>query len=190
MIAEGRLGGGSAVRNGARTGCLVAGLAMAVAAPAEAACDGGRPLDNPTSAYRLQGATALDTRTGLEWQRCSLGMTWTGAGCTGQPAALTHDQAVAAAAALGRGWRMPTAPELDGLVEGACDTPAVNRTVFPDIPAVAAEDELSWNYWSSTADDTMTEMVFVFDFRTGIADIHSKGFRLLVRPVRPSTGYR
>ena len=70
--------------------------------------------------YAEDSGTWTNPKTGLTWQRCSLGQTWSGYGCDGEPKAYTWDDAQQAAKAVGDGWRVPAASELLGLVR--CNT--------------------------------------------------------------------
>src|SRR5215469_3930229 len=59
-------------------------LALISASPSMAACY-GRTGAQPQTRFVLRGGEALDSKTGLVWQRCSLGMTWDGErGCQGE----------------------------------------------------------------------------------------------------------
>lgn len=72
--------------------------------------------------FTLTTDTALDTRTGLEWQRSA---------ATG---AFTRDQATSYCAALalaGGGWRLPTRIELLSIVDFARWRPVFDTAVFP-----------------------------------------------------------
>jgi hypothetical protein len=158
-------------------------VALIAAGGADAACDPSRPPDTPTRNFEIRGATAVDRTTGLEWRRCSLGLTWTDGRCTGEAVHLGLEPARAAIRAEGGGWRLPTAQELDGILESGCVGPAINAEVFPDIgPAEADSDD--WTYWSDTHYDLIPEMAWIFDFSTGITDVRSPGYALAVRPVR------
>jgi hypothetical protein len=42
-------------------------------------------------------------------------------------------QARRIAASLGGGWRVPSGPELESLIDFDCGRPVVDTTVFPDI---------------------------------------------------------
>lgn len=90
--------------------------------------------------------TVTDTQTGLMWKRCLEGqqsylcygspsqMNWTSAEL------IAHDSKFA-----GRnGWRLPTVNELSGIVERACQNPAINLKVFPRSP--------THSLWSSSQD--------------------------------------
>jgi hypothetical protein len=89
--------------------------------------------------FILDGGDARDTKTSLTWKRCSLGMTWDGKGCTGEQSLKTLAEAVAAAKISGSGWRVPSGPELQSIVDRGCGQPVVDKTVFPDIAVTRKE---------------------------------------------------
>lgn len=77
--------------------------------------------------------TALDNWTGLLWQ-IEVGRT------------LNAADAKMQCAALGSGWRLPSAKELLTIVDPTKVSPSINEEVFPDTSAEP--------FWSSTADQT------------------------------------
>lgn len=85
--------------------------------------------------------------THLEWQRCSVGQKFDDGKCHGTVEQLDWVGAHAAASKAGRGWRLPTQTELQGLVVGNCSAPATDTKVFPETPE-------SW-YWSSSSDGAL-----------------------------------
>src|SRR5690606_17368474 len=124
-------------------------FALLATGPAFAACrnDEVRP---PTARYELRGATALDKTTRLDWQRCTLGQTWSEEkGCTGEVVGLTWDEARSLES---DGWRVPTRFELLSLVSSTC-TPAVNATVFPGL------EEPFLVYWTTSKSGRKVWMV-------------------------------
>jgi len=92
-----------------------------------------------------EGRELLDTGAGLAWSRCVEGMRWTGRHCEGEPARVTHKEALALARARseadGRPWRLPRVQELKRLGERVSHAPNAAE-LTPDAPR-------GW-YWSST----------------------------------------
>ena len=62
------------------------------------------------------GAEVTDQQTGLIWQRCSEGMYWNGATCTGVAGTYTHAAALQCAVNAGPAWRVPNQEELLSIV--------------------------------------------------------------------------
>ena len=60
-----------------------------------------------------KGSIVRDSTTGLEWQRCPHGQSWTGSGCSGTPWRGTWNDAVRITAP--GGFRLPTIDELKTL---------------------------------------------------------------------------
>ncbi len=158
------------------------------AAPASAGSD-----NSPNARYRFLGKDqdiVEDTRTKLQWQRCSLGQTWTGATCAGEATKYQWDEAQRIAPA---GWRLPTKDELASLVycssgepaywktasetcKGAYGSPTIWSAAFPNTPK-------AW-FWSSSpnADDSG----FAWDVGFGDGDVsgYGKDYAVYVRLVR------
>ncbi|MDD2925569.1 DUF1566 domain-containing protein, partial [Rhodoferax sp.] len=93
--------------------------------------------------------TVTHQPTGLNWQRCAIGQTWSGGACTGTASffgfAELQAQVDAANQASLHGhndWRLPTLWELASLVDYSQYGPAINRTMFPNTP--------SEEFWSAT----------------------------------------
>ena len=76
------------------------------------------------------GEIIRDVVTGLEWQRCSVGQTWTGSTCSGGARTYEWDSAVQLTAP--GGFRIPTRAELRTIVycsnTGNFDSNGVNRS--------------------------------------------------------------
>lgn len=79
--------------------------------------------------------TVKDTRQRLVWLRCSIGQTWNGKTCLGEPQALTladaHHAAALAHTELEGDWRLPTKDELEGLVCQDCHGLKIDEALFP-----------------------------------------------------------
>lgn len=93
----------------------------------------------PDSRYQASGGVVADLKTGLTWQRCSVGQSWDGSDCTGE--AISYSWSEGLSLSDGK-WRLPNITELASLVETACFSPAINMSIFPSTPS----DE----YWSSS----------------------------------------
>jgi hypothetical protein len=161
-------------------------LVLALAAlchPAAACHDGASPRGQKR--FIVKGDDAFDSKTGLTWKRCSLGTKLgiradRGNPCAGEKAFVNLDRAVLLAKAEGNGWHVPSGPELESLVDVTCGSPVVDVSVFPDIEP---DDEGTANYWT-TNEVGAANLIYYFDFMTGRADGHSRGFQLAVRLVR------
>jgi hypothetical protein len=141
----------------------------------------GRTGARAQTRFVLRGGEAFDTRTGLVWQRCSLGMTWDGKhGCVGQMMPLGLDEANTKAQEFGANWRVPSGPELEGIIDRSCGGPVVDVNVFPDI---RKDEDGEADYWT-TSPVGMANLYYFFDFMSGQADGHTRGFQLAVRLVR------
>ena len=107
----------------------------------------------PTSRYTVQSNTAevRDNLTGLVWQRCPIGQSWSGTACSGSMSNFTWPLALVeantAVSSAGFAWRLPNAKEALSLMEWACTTPSINVTAFP-----TTDIEF---YWTSTSDASL-----------------------------------
>ncbi len=109
--------------------------------------------DAPAGRYAIQNdGTALDTKTGLTWQRevPSQIYNWTDAGsyCSNNTPGLP-----------GSGWRLPSMKELQTIVDDSRFNPAIDPTVFPATP--------SERFWTSSASPSYGR--WVVDFSSGDA---------------------
>ncbi|MDH2018892.1 DUF1566 domain-containing protein [Acinetobacter ursingii] len=111
------------------------------------------------------GSEVKDIKTGLIWQRCSLGQVWSNGQCYGNPQAYTWSEALQKANALGNGYRLPNIKELGSLVEEACSNPAINLSIFP---TTATND-----YWSSSPKNSDNRYAWSVNFEEGIVNSDS-----------------
>jgi Protein of unknown function (DUF1566) len=139
-------------------------------------------------AFSADGTEVTDVRTGLIWQRCSHGQTWTGVTCNGSVIPLGHEAALVLAQSRNPGnsaggWRLPNVKELATLLDWGCDAPAIDGAAFPATP--------SWFTWSSTPFVTDSSMAWVVYFgpRTdvGSVDRARRFIEVNVRLVRSSS---
>jgi hypothetical protein len=110
--------------------CIVRFLAaVAVVVALTASVDANAPAGR----YTTSGGTVYDTKTKLTWQQAVPPGTYTWAGAKTYCAGLNLG---------GTGWRLPTAKELQTIVDDSETSPAIDTTAFPWPPA-------GW-FWSSS----------------------------------------
>jgi hypothetical protein len=106
-----------------------------------AVCDSGSA--SSSRRFLVKDGIVSDRKTGLTWQRCSVGQKWAGArGCEGQPKKLRWNEIVWEAR---DGWRIPTQQELVAIQAKGCSGAAIDAAVFPNTPRNM--------FWSSTVYD-------------------------------------
>ncbi len=154
------------------------------------------------SSYAKESSTWKDPKTGLVWQRCSLGQTWNGYDCDGEPESYTWAGAKRAAEAVGKGWRVPAASELVSLarcntgfqetisvpdskggnktMQSTCNKgasrPAIDTTIFPNTPAE--------RYWTSSPNANEDGYAWCVDITIGYPHDYNKSLFNYVRLVR------
>ncbi len=139
------------------------------------------PATAPASRFTDNGdGTVTDKTTGVQWQRCSQGQTWSSGTCTGTATAHTWQAALqlaeAASYAGQSDWRLPNIKELPSIVEQACYSPAIDLAVFPGTP--------SSYFWSSSPYANRTGSAWIVDFYSGNDGDYSKSNGYQVRLVR------
>lgn len=138
--------------------------------PREVTCVGHNPAIPPSTDGAFTAnpdGTVSDARTGLIWDRCSLGQDH-GNDCAGTAAvynwqaALTEVQARNAANHLGHGdWRMPNVKELGTLVERSCWSPAIDQAFFPNSAKNPA-------HWTSTTHVAVPQAAWTISLSQGL----------------------
>lgn len=161
-------------------------IALVIAASAQAqTCVVGTQVSNPTSVYAIDtgSGTVTDVRTGLMWDRCSLGQA--GAACTGMLLTFSWQGALDVAAtrngATYKGytdWRLPNVKELMSLAEHCRQAPSINEFAFPGTaPSIA--------YWSSSPNAlTFSTSAWSIFFGGGAANADPRATLNNVRLVR------
>lgn len=154
-------------------------------------CSAGTPVANlpvatPASDFVDHGdGTVTHVPTGLMWKRCTEGLSGLSCG-DGQATTMTWDGAHARAdSSTFAGyddWRLPNVKELHSIVETCGYDPAINTTVFPNVPRPA----FGAVYFTSTtwAAGASSAWLFMFDRGGGVGSSKPKQGGLFVRLVR------
>lgn len=149
--------------------------------------------------------TISDKVSGLMWMRCSVGQTWSGSNCEGEPIKVNWKDAAKVTQNFSfvgkQDWRLPTIDELSSIVfcstgrtemarpagrfqrttDGRCEaeqyqTPTVNNAIFPNTPA-------SW-FWSASPYIHHDRDAWGLNFNEGNVSWGVKGNESHVRLVR------
>lgn len=133
------------------------------------------------------GPVAIDLLGRVEWMRCTVGQTWDGTTCTGEPLRLSLAEAREIIARLedrgdsaGAGWRLPTRDEFSRIIEKREEPPMIHPEIFPETPPES--------HWTSEPHALSSRHHWSVNFFTG----HSYGRSmpeqpLVVRLVRDRT---
>lgn len=120
-----------------------------------------------------------DIKTGLMWKQCSEGLS--GVDCTiGTLVSNNWQQALELAEATDfagyNDWQVPNTKQLNSLVASNCTDPAINATVFPNMP--------SQKFWSSTPIDGFPDQIWTIIFLNGYGSGNLRDGTGYVRLVR------
>ena len=142
-------------------------------------CPPGNERVAPNSRYINHGnGTVTDSKTALMWKQCSEGQS--GSSCTGSYIAQVWQTALNTANnstfANYSDWRLPSAKELQSLVETGCHNPAINTALFPNITIAGL--------WTSTTYAPDASGAWVVYFDGGFVSINGKSSNFGVQLVR------
>ena len=152
----------------------IALLAATTAAHAEQVCSPRINSVTPVNRFEIRDdGTVRDLRTLLVWQRCPIGFSVDDKATVDyheDDTCVPGNQAsrmpwVDAFAFVDGNWRLPTVKELMSIMEYKCFDPAMNLTVFPEIPGS--------RFWTSTTYLKIDEVASV-DITAGVNLVDNK----------------
>jgi hypothetical protein len=140
-------------------------------------CGGHTAQAQARYSYSAVGSEVTDSKTGLIWQRCSAGQSWSAgtSTCTGTAATYTHEAALSFAKTQ-TGWRLPNVKELSSITDKSRSNPAIDVTAFPATPS-------SW-FWTSSPYAGDAAGAWNVDFNDGGVYDGSRSYGSQVRLVR------
>lgn len=104
-----------------------------------------------------------------------LSLEWSGTLCKGKR--VNHAKAEKACAALGAGWRLPTRPELESILDLTRHDPAIDTVRF--------RHTKSGCYWTSTPYARSSDCAWIVSFDSGYSSYGRRGYSdAFVRAVR------
>jgi hypothetical protein len=143
----------------------------------------------PDGRYSTSGSIVFDNQTSLSWERCAVGMLWSGSTCEGNPELMSWNDAAKKFPLSGSDWRLPNIDELMSLRSGndgkgseyiepiaGCWKPGINEVVFPNV----VDDY----FWSSSKSSRFDAYVWVVGFSYSNLNVASDNNLYAVRLVR------
>lgn len=161
---------------------LTATLACAAEVPVDSVATADHAASAVDGYFAAQGDVVLDRRTGLIWQRCSIGQSWSAeAGCIGTVRQMHWVEALQQSNGP---WRLPSREELRTIVDrdrmAKKLAPTIDQAVFPGM------DPRALDYWSCTGrtdyNPRAWSVSFSSDHATGLG--YGNVFNFAVRLVR------
>ena len=160
------------------------------------------PLENDPVYFAVcgNGQTILDKRTGLMWDRCTLGKHWNAEKqfCEGNSQRYNWQKALLSTAELNQkkhlhktDWRLPNIKELASLVDTRCVSPAIDMGSFPekfqyDLGSDVATGK--YDYWTSSVNEQYPQRAWSIDFNLGQDYQANKRLAKNIRLVRLGSG--
>jgi hypothetical protein len=157
-------------------------ILMLIALPSNGqTCNGSITPSTPDQQFTINDdGTVTDNKTTLIWMPCNLGQAWDAdsSSCKGTASLYNWQNALAAASSFKvlNDWRLPNIKELKSILEQACEYPAINNSIFPDIAGSL--------YWSSSPFASDNDNAWIVDFNYGVGSYYYKSNDVYVRLVR------
>jgi hypothetical protein len=156
-------------------------ILMLIALPSNGqTCNPSITQSTPAGQFTINDGTVTDNKTTLTWMRCSLGQAWDAgdSSCTGDASGYNWQEALTAASTVfaEKGdWRLPNIKELKSIAEQACNSPAINASIFPNTKNY---------YWSSSPSASNDGNAWLVNFSNGGDGSSGKSYDRYVRLVR------
>lgn len=146
-----------------------------------AICPAGLPSTAASSNFIvLSGGEVLHSASNLIFMQCSLGQTFDGTTCIGEPTPYTWQQALQVSLQTefngSKNWRVPNVKELSVITERACVRPSINDSIFPN----TSPDD----YWTSTPSIRAQNAAWAVAFTNASHSSRLQSRNLFVRLVR------
>ncbi len=127
-----------------------------------------------------EDGTVTHTKTGLTWQRCAVGQTWSDGYCDGKAATYKQEDAAKLTSDMSgqSDWHLPSLRELQTIVDYSTSQPATNLIIFPNAP--------SNKFWTTTPKAETTDNFWYVGFDYGQSSYTSKTTAYSARLVRGS----
>ena len=162
----------------------IAAISLAVAALGVQAQQYCRSDDSlaPDRFQFADDGLVTDTITGLQWQRCIVGLQYNDVvgRCVGMPRRYSFNEAASFAELESErsefGWRVPSRDELASLVISDCRHPALDTSAFPNTPISS--------FWSNSVSPNVSEFAWAVYFGDGESSYMLTSDRLYLRLVR------
>jgi len=122
--------------------------------------------------------TVKDNASGLIWQKCSMGMTYSSGSCNDTATEGTWKVSLAYCAGLtlaGKSWRLPNYNELRSILDTSKYNPAIHKGIFPKT--------VSSQYWTSSTHYASYGSAHMIDFTAGEMSYGGKAAENYVRCV-------
>ena len=123
--------------------------------------------------------TVKDNGTGLVWQKCSIGQTYSDGDCTGTEEVVNWQNALSRCNALpaysGKNWRLPNINELKSILDMSKNSPAIHKVFFPNTR--------SGPYWSSSTNVGQISNAWTVSFFNSTVYYRNKTYESAVRCV-------
>jgi len=136
--------------------------------------------------YQVKDGLVRDTKTGLMWMRCSLGQTWDGSTCKGEPTSYQWKEAMKFPSDFSyegySDWQVPSFEELESLVycstgkdtnpaaDGFCKNYSVEPTIMSDVFPQTSQHSGTWSSYRGYGIIFKNDYSRIYPSDTGVAD--------------------